>query len=342
MKTHFGEFGAISSIANAKVRQPATPPAEGSGLFDIRAMRALIGERSGAAADRSDASDDERLPSFAGDLAGISAAPLVSPEPALVASVPAASTVRPSSGRGLQAIAGVLALALLGLGALVVVDATRASEPSVVTIVEPTLAAEPSASERGDEPEPSPEPAASVATEAEAEPEAEAEAEPEPAAEPRKPVKPRARARARSNPAKTDAREPELNASAPSKPAPASTPDDIDIDCLIDVEKCKPRSKPSEPSKPSRPDPELPAKLGQAQILAGINPIKAAAKACGAGTTVEIKFSVRGATGRVASARPLREHEASAVGRCVAKAAADASFAKFGAEQQGFSFKFRL
>src|SRR5690606_14414880 len=96
------------------------------------------------------------------------------------------------------------------------------------------------------------------------------------------------------------------------------------------------------PEAKTEPGEELANKLGQAEILAGIGPVKTAAKSCGSGTTVEVKFSVAGASGRVISADAQGEHASSNVGRCVTQAAKSASFERFAAKQQGFTFKFRL
>jgi len=90
------------------------------------------------------------------------------------------------------------------------------------------------------------------------------------------------------------------------------------------------------------PDPSLPKKLGQTQILSGISAAKSAAKSCGSGATVAVKFSVKGSTGKVISAKAQGEHAGTSIGKCVEGAAKKASFPKFQASQQGFTFKFRL
>ena len=318
----------MKSQYRASAASSRLPASEGSGLIDIRAMHALF-ERPAGDATRAAASDDERLPRFGGGgVHGLSTSPLVSLAPPAPPVAPASAR---SPSRLLERVAGVLAVGILGLGALLVLDSQRETEPKMIVaggVTEP------------DHAEPEPKPAPNDESIAGGEPEPELAAAPEATPEP---PKPRAR-RPTQTPSADPAKPPVASA-----PKPAATADPVDVDCLIDknLPKCKGGSAGTTAPKPAakpavEPEPALAAKLDQSQILAGIGPVKTAAKSCGSGTTVEIKFSVRGSTGRVVSATPLAEHSNSAVGQCVTKAAKQATFAKFSAEQQGFSFKFRL
>jgi hypothetical protein len=124
---------------------------------------------------------------------------------------------------------------------------------------------------------------------------------------------------------------------------------DPDVDCLLDpnLAKCKGGGKTTTTTKPAA-DPSLPAKLGTAEIKSGIDGVRAAASACGpknsaaAGTTVGIKFSVKGSTGTVTSATATGTHAGTALGKCVEAEAKKAQFPKFQADSQGFQFNFRM
>lgn len=303
--------------------KPATaaPASEGSGLIEIRTIGAILQRE---APPRSGAPEDG-IPGFGGSgFDGLSAAPLVSETPVLTPVVKPAP--RPSNAP-IYVLLGLLGSALLGLGAMMVLDDP---EPPVI-VTEYVTAPE------TDTVEPPP------ADEAEAEPsESEpAPVEPEAKADPKPESKPTSapRRRNRSTPAK-DQTPVTTTKAAPQPPEP-------DVDCLINpnLDKCRAKQpKATKPKPETKPDPgeELANKLGQAEILAGIGPVKTAAKSCGSGTTVEVKFSVAGASGRVISADAQGEHASSTVGRCVTRAAKSASFERFAAKQQGFTFKFRL
>jgi hypothetical protein len=332
-------FSLGNLAAGLAAPKPATaaPASEGSGLIDIRAMRAMLDDESSAGAARAPRQGPaELLPSFAGGgFDALSADPLPSVAPHLAPNPAVRPAVKPAA-RGpntvLVVIAGLLGLGLLGLGAMVVLDEPRevVATPELIAVPGPVEEA------KGEQPAPEPEP----------EPE-----QVEPEVEPEAPVAaPPTRTPAKRNRTTSKTTPTTSNTTTPPKtttPAPASK-DEIDVDCLIDktLPKCnKGASKPGKASPSTstpKPTADLPAKLDQSQILAGINPVKTAAKSCGSGTTVAIKFSVKGSTGAVISAQPLGEHASSSVGKCVASSANKASFAKFGAEQQGFTFKFRL
>ncbi|KIG19351.1 hypothetical protein DB30_03907 [Enhygromyxa salina] len=319
---------ALAGLVSAPAR-PA-PATEGSGLIDIQAMRAMLDrEASGGSTRQADHSSD-MVPSFAGGrLGGLSADPLVS-----VAPSPATpNNVGSRSSRGpLYALIGVLGLGVLGLGAVLVLDEPEPEPAAVIaSVVGPVGPVEPAEPANDEAPEieatPTSEPAAMV------------DAEPTDAKIPTKPVNKPAN-RPNHKPANKPANKPNTaSASPPSK--------SIDVDCLLNkkLPQCQGDPQPSTPApdKPApAPDPDLANKLSQSDILAGVGPIKTAAKTCGSGVAVAVKFSVKGATGGVVVARPLDEHSSSVIGKCVANAAKRATFPKFQAEQQGFTFTFRL
>ncbi|WP_106092420.1 hypothetical protein [Enhygromyxa salina] len=316
---------ALAGLSMTPAR--AAPATEGSGLIDIRAMRAMLNPEAGDGATRGAGRDNNTLlPSFGeGGFGGLAADRLVTVAPA-----PSAQTQsRSSSARGpLYAVIGVLGLGVLGLAAALVLDQPSApSSPEQVVVVAPAV-----------EPVEPDEPVEAADDEAPADDEPPVD---DPVAEPQ----PELAAKV-SKPASKPANKP---ASKPAnKPInkPTSKPDKpLDVDCLLnnklpqcDTDQVSERP----PPKPTAPEQDLANKLSQSDILAGVGPIKTAAKTCGSGTAVVIKFSVKGATGSVVSASPLEEHSASAVGKCVANAAKRATFPKFQAEQQGFTFTFRL
>jgi hypothetical protein len=312
---------ALSGLVLAPAR--AAPVTEGSGLVDIRAMRAMLDREAGGGAGRATGRNGNILPSFGeGGLGGLSADRLVTVAPTPATPVELGSR----SSRGpLYALIGVLGFGFLGLGAVLVLD--EPDREHVVAVapaieaVEPVEPVEPVIDE-------APEVQAAIVSEPVA------EVEPEPA----KPEAPTRRKNKRTNKPASD-KPSTASASPPSKA--------IDVDCLLNkkLPQCQGdagTSKSPPDKKAAAPDTELANKLGQSEILAGVGPIKTAAKSCGSGTAVAIKFSVKGATGGVVSVSPLEEHSSSAVGKCVAAAAKQATFPKFQAEQQGFTFTFRL
>lgn len=115
-----------------------------------------------------------------------------------------------------------------------------------------------------------------------------------------------------------------------------------DVDCLLDpsLAKCQ--------TPGAAPPSSLPRKLGSAQIKLGIDGVKPAVEGCAAqygaaaGTVVIIRFVLEGSTGSVRAAEAKDEHAGTKLGECVEAAAKQATFAKFQASRQGFSFKFRL
>lgn len=136
------------------------------------------------------------------------------------------------------------------------------------------------------------------------------------------------------------------------KPAPATAKppksDHLPAECVIDPEGCGLGSKPGI-DKPTKKDEaeDLPEKLAQPAVRRGLAKVKSTAKQCGArhgvtGQTVHVKLTLRGSTGQVTQATPMKPHAGTAVGSCVAAALKKAQFDRFGASVQGVQYGVRL
>src|SRR5690606_28051202 len=126
--------------------------------------------------------------------------------------------------------------------------------------------------------------------------------------------------------------------------------DDISVDCLLDPSKCggSGGSKSGGSGGAAAGSSSGPAKLSVSDIKAGIATVKDGASACGpkngaaGGTSVEIKFSVSGASGKVSSATAVGDFAGKPLANCVAAAAKGATFIKCQAASQGFLYKLRM
>ena len=82
-----------------------------------------------------------------------------------------------------------------------------------------------------------------------------------------------------------------------------------------------------------------PEKLTASQLKSALATTKASARACGpehgadAGTGVQVKLSIEGATGSVVSASARGDHAGTSLGACVARALARTDFPKFSANR---------
>lgn len=273
-------------------------------------------------------------------------------EPTLVDDLPGRSPAPPSTRWRLGltatgvAIATAAAIALLwglsGGAARTQVPRGPVAAPAVADPL-PNVGASTPAAPRGAvaEPEPAPE------LEPEPEPEPELEPEPEPEPHAKSPTGDRRlspRTRRRSDPERL--RDPALDPAQefPADPVVAkresdrleppvdgltADPPERDVDCILkpDLDECLDLRDPTV-------DFDLPAKPSQADIRAGLAPVKATAKACGErfgatpGTKVRIKFSISGQTGRVAEANPAPGSEGP-LGDCAAQALSRAQFPRF-------------
>jgi predicted Zn finger-like uncharacterized protein len=321
------------------------PASEGSGLIDIRAMGAMMDVGSGGGAGPSGASEDELLPSFGGGaLGGLSVEPLaVEPPPS---AVPVAPEQRRSNAP-MYILIALLTAGLIGLGVMVFLQEDEPPQviKEVVTVpgsVEDKESGkagdkeddgEDKGDEKGDEKGDDKEAAGDTGGETEGD-----------ATDPTGAVAKKKKKVGGTSGGTTGGSTGGTTTGGTTGGTTAKPPEkDPDVDCLLDpnLPKCKGGGGSGGDTK-APVDSSLPPKLGAAEISAGIDGVKAEAKKCGAGTTVPIKFSVKGSTGAVTSATPLEEHASTPIGKCVASAAKAAKFPKFQAEQQGFTFKFRL
>lgn len=300
-----------------------------SGLIDIRALSSLVDaqRRGGPSASASSVA----LPSFSTPW---TVQPL--PEPERRAAAPARAEAVSSSDRPLYVMLASLSLAVVSLGAYVVLRPT----PQVVVeaAAAPTVEAEAMKAEAARaEREPSePDGMLAVAAPSEEEPApdeseptaAESESEPEAKAEAKRPRATRPRA----------SRERRSDRSAVPTPAPTSpkTKQSVSVECVLDPSAC------------GRGGKALPKTPSAAQIRDAMAAVKPSAKACAgrhggqAGDKVRVKLSVKGSTGAVLSATALDEHEGTALGRCVAGALAKASLPRFSKPQAGIVYAIRL
>ena len=243
---------------------------------------------------------------------------------------------------------GVLALVVAGLAYYVAVQPTpqtvvREQVPAVTPDAAPTVTAA-EAPKRND-------PVAVAAPIREDEPEEASEPE---AADDAAPAVTNERRR-RSHPRNRDRRpagtKPPLETkSTPTKPAPKANPkktDHLPAECVIDPKGCGLGTPKPEVTKPKEDEEDLPKKLGQGAVRKGLSKVKATAKQCGprhgvTGQTVQVKLTLRGSTGQVAKATPLKPHAGTALGSCVAAALKKAQFDRFAASVQGVQYGVRL
>lgn len=256
---------------------------EGSGLIDLRAMRAGLAGRELASASVS-----ASVPVLGGLSPGLPVTPMTPPARPITRS----NATLPASQVPLYSLVVALTLGLATLAAHVL---TRPG-PLPPQVVRTVIAAAPV-----------------VAAEAEAEPEPEPEAVAE--AEPVVPeVVPGATAQRRVKPvgkvAPVKVTEP-VKVNEPVKvtePVKATEPDDS-VDCLLGRKQCgKPREevKPAEPVTPA-PEAGLPAMLEQSDISAITGAGRSAASnACGelvkGGERVKLRLSIAGPSGSITSA----------------------------------------
>lgn len=148
---------------------------------------------------------------------------------------------------------------------------------------------------------------------------------------------------------------PAASRTAPAEAAPPVAPEKkFSTDCILDpsLPGCGTQRAQAATAPVARPAPDpsasLPDKLTQSQIRDGIEPLKSKAKACGDrfgapdGTTIRIKLSIEGATGKTLSAAATPPHAGDPLGTCVADALRTASFPRFKSTAQGTTFPVKL
>jgi predicted Zn finger-like uncharacterized protein len=367
-----GSASKVSSGGKPKVATSA-PSSEGSGLIDIRAMGAVLGSGGGAAADlgggggSSSKSDDDVLPTFGGGgFGGLSATPLVvTPPPSAAAAAPEPK----SNNTVLYAIVAILALALIGLGVLVVMQMNKEPVKEVVIKEVPGSVAD-GDKDKDEEKEKEEEERKKKEEEEKKKKEEEEKAAAEAAAgdtggEAAGGVEGTGKtgstkSGSKSGSGKTSgtggtATTPtgDTGTKTETKPEPKTNPAD-DVDCLLDpsLAKCKGGGGSKSGSGGTKSGGSTgsttgPEKLSQTDLLDGIKGVKASAQACGSkhgvtGVKIPVKLSIEGSTGRVISASAQGDYAGKPVGNCVAAELKKAEFKKFTSAQMGFTYNVSL
>lgn len=138
----------------------------------------------------------------------------------------------------------------------------------------------------------------------------------------------------------------------PTEPEPqdelAEEPKEPDVDCLLDptLPRCVGKRETLGGSGSVTSGSRLPEKLYGREIYDGIKAIKHRTKQCGQtfgappGATVQIRFSIEGATGRAVRVKQIGRQ--TALGDCVTQVVETAQFEQFQAPLQGVAFTFRM
>ena len=365
--TSGGGLTPVSSTAQVNVSKPlatSAPTSEGSGLIDIRALGAAVRGDSGPSAPASDGGGpplDEVLPSFGGSgFAGLAATPLVA-QPA------ADGSDKRNSNVILFGMAGLVVVLLGALGVFAYVLLTRQPEPVERVVIKEAPSVRDAA---GADKEDDDEKKKSKDEDAEEDENAKEDADKDEAAsaaaaksDDKGSSARRRRPSSRSRSSSSGGSKPTPTPSSPAsddKPAASAGggggggggSDELDVDCILnpDLAKCKKGGGGTAKgkSKPAAADPSLPEKLAASDIRSGVEPVKSAAKACGgkhgapSGTSVKVRMSIQGSSGRVVSAKAEPPHTGTALGNCVAGALKKATFKKFRDSQMGVVYPIRL
>ena len=126
---------------------------------------------------------------------------------------------------------------------------------------------------------------------------------------------------------------------------PQLTEDQYRTECLLNPNKpgCA-EAKRKWGNKYKDLDKALPEKLSESDVRKGIRPQRTKAKACGSkfgvapGTTVRVKLSIAGDTGKVTTASAIGPHAGTPVGKCVADALKKSRFRRFKSGSQGTTY----
>ncbi len=346
----------------------SAPSSEGSGLIDIRQMGAVFGGGAGvgagaaaglaASAVNAVEPGDDMLPSFGGGgFGGLASTPLV-------AQPIAASAGERRSNMGLYVVLAVLVLAVVGLGYHVATQ-QPVVEKVVVEKDAPSSAAAAVIKEDKEKIAEEEDKKAAAAEESGGENEKEDGGDDDKKGGGVKRSSPRSTGSKSSGGGSSASKSSgsEAPAASPSSgsdkkpteaPAAPSKDKDYDVDCILnpDLPKCGGKSSKSSGggSKPAAPaaDSNLPVTLSQSDIKSGFEAVKPAAKACGGkhsaapGTSVNVKVSIDGTTGRVTSSTAQGDQAGTALGNCVAKELMKASFKKFQKAQMGVIYPIRV
>jgi predicted Zn finger-like uncharacterized protein len=347
---------AKSAGATKRGLATAAPSSEGSGLIDIRALGAMVGnqDQPSGIADTSmprAAAEDAALPSFGGaGLGGLAATPLV-PQTTPVEHAAVAAQPPPRSNAPLYLMMGVMILMVAGMGLYVFVLKEDPPPPETVVVEKHILPDVKSAAKDDDEKEEKKDDDDGEDEESEGEQEDDGDAGSGTA---RKPAAKRPASKpgsTKSSPSSSPT--PTSTSSSSSQPAKKEDSGSLDVDCILnpDLAKCKKGggSKPSA-SKPAAgaSDPSLPEKLSQSDIKSGVDKVLSQARSCGSkhgakpGEVVRVRISISGATGTVSSAAAQDPHQGTPLGNCVAAALKSATFSKFRSSSMGAVYPVRM
>lgn len=372
---------SIPSNARTGTKGLATvaPSSEGSGLIDIRALGAMVAQDAPRAAASAGASgfDEAALPSFSGaGLGGLASAPLVPqhlPDPAAVAP--------PLGGRSNLPLYIILVLLIFAVAGLAVLFLTRDNTPQIVERQVPVAPSVKAGDEDEDEDRKRKRDKDEEGEEEE-DPEAAEDAaddggpDADGTARPRTSKKTTTTRRSSGSSSKSSAASsapaakaddglgdlPDLpsgssKSSSKSPAAPAGpSKAELSADCILDPtgpgcgggSTKKAATPKTEEKKAESVDPNLPESLTSSDIRDGIESVKNAAKACGPkngaapGTSVKVKLSISGSTGKVTEAAAQAPHAGTALGSCVAAALKKASFKKFRKSSIGAVYPVRM
>jgi len=307
-------------------------------------MGAMLGGGGGGGGGGGDDDrDDSMLPSFGGTgFGGLSAAPLMTAQPATTAPEPMIAEPQRQSQAPLYIIIGILVLGMAGLGVFV---ATREPPPPTQPqIVYQSAPVQPDKDDKDDDEDKKKKPKDEEGEEAG---DAAAEAgetkteDPKTKAVTKKgtkttPAKPGEKkdGKAETGTGGGETVKPEVK----KAPAEDATPS---VECILDPSKCKKSGGGGGGGGTTKPpDSSLPEKLELDDIKAGTASTKAAAESkckgqSKGGEKVKIKLSISGATGTVLSASPVEDGGNPGLASCVAAELKKSTFKKVQKEQTG-------
>jgi predicted Zn finger-like uncharacterized protein len=361
-----GGGGGGAAAAAAAPRKPAgttarglataAPSSEGSGLIDIRALGAMVGQDQPSAAGSAGPSlrsgaEDAALPSFGGaGLGGLAATPLV-PQTTPVEHA-AAAAVPARSNAPLYFMMALMLLMVAGMAAYVFVFKEEPKEK----IVEREVHVVPDVKSAGkdDEDKDKDEKKDDEEDEDEDEDEGEAQAGADGTKKPAGKTGKSKTSSSKTSPSSSSSSSsstPSTSSSSSSSSTPKKEDSSLDVDCILNPElaKCKSSSSKSAPKAPSgASDPSLPEKLSKSDIKAGVDKVLSQAKSCGSkhgakpGEVVRVRISISGASGTVSSASAQDPHNGTPLGNCVAAALKSATFSKFRSGSMGAVYPVRM
>jgi len=275
--------------------------------------------------------------------------PLLVPAP----SPPPAVAPNSSNTTGWWMVGG-LAAAVVGLAAFILtstpptVVVRTSTAPAQATLASATAASSPM-EELVTEVAPPAEPAPEVTAPAPASAIVAAVAQPVPPAPPPRTTKTKTKRTKSKRPASKTVSKPTATKPAAASSKPTANSGSLPaVECVLDPSACavpksgKPTTIPDEPSK------ALAEKPSAAQLRNALAVVKPSAKQCGrkhgvaAGTSVRVKLSIAGTTGRITQTTVLGDHASTALAACLSTAVKKASFPRFTKPSIGTLYTFRL